>query len=49
MDKIIDNAGRMVNKFTKFTLDLGPEAWGTIAVLTVVFGFLMLRGNMLSK
>lgn len=49
MDKIIDNAGRLVNKMTKFTLDLGPEAWGTMAVLTVVFGYLMLRGNMISK
>lgn len=49
MDQILNYAGRWANKLTNFTLDLGPEAWGTIAVLTVVFGYLMLRGNMMGK
>ncbi len=49
MDKFFDNAGRFASKITKFSVDLGPEAWGTIAVLTVIFGYLMLRGNMIGK
>lgn len=49
MDSIINKCSKFGRGLTDATSNFTPEAWGVIAVLTVVFGYLMLRGNMINK
>jgi hypothetical protein len=49
MDSIINRFGSFGRQLSDATSNFSPEAWGAIAVLTVVFGYLMLRGNMINK
>lgn len=49
MDNVFNGLAKFSKQVAKSTDQFTPETWGVLAVVTVVVGYLLLRGNILNK